>query len=408
MTSRYIFLFLTTLSIILSTGCSKDDKDMDIPDIPSDTITIGALLSLTGNWSTLGKTSELAMEIALDDINLFMQDIGSGYRFTGKVYDTKLEVDQAVEAIEAAKSEGIRFLVGPQSSSELAAVKTFADDNAMYVVSQGSTAGSLSIPDDNIFRFCPDGQLEGEALAQTIYDSGVRGLVTVARDDVGNTGLKESIDQAFTDLGGTIYDMDHYADNISDFDPVIASLEDHLNTAIGAHGSDAVGVYIAAFDEAVDLFAAANDHQVLNSVQWFGGDGITRSEAFTDNELASQFAIKTGFFAPEFGLPSAAASFWEPLQNEIETQTGIEPGAFALATYDALWVIALTYHASDVENQSESITREIFHQNADEFSGVTGSTLLNENGDRTVASFWFWGIEESNGSFSWVQTGSSE
>src|SRR5689334_11230970 len=51
-------------------SCKKTDTD-NTP--PQQTIKVGALLSLTGNWSSLGINSKAALEIAAADINSYME-----------------------------------------------------------------------------------------------------------------------------------------------------------------------------------------------------------------------------------------------------------------------------------------------------------------------------------------------
>jgi len=399
-TSFWIALFA---GLLIFSACNKE-KETD-----TETIHVGALLSLTGNWATLGQSSQSALEIAVEDINRQMESNGSRYRFAVDVYDTKMEPSLALEYLQSAKDQGIRFVIGPQSSSEVAAIKPYADANDMFVVSQGSTAGSLSLSGDNIFRFCPDDKLEGKALAKTIYDSGIRGLVTAGLDDVGNIGLINGVTSAFTDLGGTVYTVAAYASGTSDFTPVITEIENKINTATGQFGAAATAVYIAAFDEGADLFAQAKNNALLSSVQWYGGDGITKSNAFVSNTDAAAFAATTHFFAPEFGLPEETASLWTPLIEEIKARTGgVEAGAFALACYDALWTIANTYEAADVDNLDAASVRTAFEQEAARYNGVTGSAALNENGDRATAIFDYWGIVNENGTYIWKLAGSSE
>ena len=153
-------LKLKILAVILCVGllfphCSKNDSDG-----ATETITVGGLLSLTGNWSTLGITSQAAMAIAVEDINNYLSNISSRYRFATTVYDTKLQTDLSTQAMSTAKGKGIQFIIGPQSSAEVGAVKAFADANNMIVISQGSTAGAYAIAGDNIYRFCPADNVE--------------------------------------------------------------------------------------------------------------------------------------------------------------------------------------------------------------------------------------------------------
>lgn len=386
--------------------CAKDDTAP--PPSKQKTVKVGALLSLTGNWSSLGLNSKAALEIAADDINHYMEETGSAYRFALSVYDTKLDTALAEQAIAKAKDSGINFIIGPQSSAEVGAVKPFADANNILVVSQGSTAGSLSIEGDNIFRFCPDDLIEGKAMANTIHKAGIKALVTVCRDDAGNKGLQLSTGAAFTALGGTVAALPPYATTTTNFASVIAGIKTKLQDLAASHPTGETAVYLASFDETTELFKQAATDPVLASVKWFGADGVALSAALTGDAGAAAFAATTGFFAPTFGLPLQAESKWQPLAQAIKGRTGIDPDAFALASYDALWVIALTYQATAGIDADFAKLKTFFQRQAGIYYGVTGPTLLNEVGDRAVGSFDYWGIALQNGTYVWKQTGKSE
>jgi branched-chain amino acid transport system substrate-binding protein len=402
---KFIFtpvLFFLIICFSFQSCTKTDDRTLQR------TINVGALLSLTGNWSSLGITSKAALEIAVDDINDYMEETGSKYRFTTTVYDTKLDTTQAKQFITEAKYSGIDFIIGPQSSAEVGAVKQFADANNMLVVSQGSTAGSLSIANDNIFRFCPNDLIEGTAIANTIHKAGVKGLVTVSRDDAGNKGLQQSTGTAFTNLGGNIAAIAPYATTTTDFTAVVAEIKNKIQNFSALYGSAETAVYLASFDEAVELFKQAASDPVLSSVKWYGGDGVTLSAALVSDEVAAGFAAATNFFSPTFGLPTPAQSKWQPLAEAIKQRTGTDADAFALACYDALWVIASTYNATSGIEAGFDKLKTVFKEEANIYYGVTGPTLLNEYGDRAIGSFDYWGIVSQNGTYTWKLTGKSE
>ena len=129
--------FLTSVVTLLLICFSFQSYTKTDTTTAQQTVNVGALLSLTGNWSSLGITSKAALEITT-------------------VYDTKLDTALAKQFIEKVKDSGVNFVIGPQSSAEVGTIKQFADANNILVVSQGSTAGSLSIANDNIsLQFSP-------------------------------------------------------------------------------------------------------------------------------------------------------------------------------------------------------------------------------------------------------------
>lgn len=401
---KYTLAALLAL-VLLNTSCKKEKENK----IPENNVKIGALLSLTGNWSTLGITSKAAIDIALEEINAYTSKNGSVYRFSSVVYDTKLDATLASQYIAAAKGEGCRFILGPQSSAEAGAVLNYANANNMLVVSQGSTAGSLRIDYDNLYRFCPADDVEGVAMGKSIYNDGIRALVTAARDDAGNKGLQLSVGQAFNTLNGMVSVTAPYsAAANTDFTALLADIKARIVQYQSSYATNQIAVYLASFDECVELFQQAASDPVLSSVRWYGGDGTALSAAITGNAAAADFAIATKYFAPAFGLPAEAITRWQPLADKIKARTGIAPDAFALAAYDAVWVMAMSYNSFPNAQPEFSQLKSEFVKQAEQYNGTTGSTRLNSAGDRATGAYDYWGITKDGSSYKWVVVGQSE
>jgi branched-chain amino acid transport system substrate-binding protein len=381
-------------------SCGKDD--------PKRTVSVVGLFSLTGNWSSLGITSKAALEIASEDINQYLTSKKANYGISFTVNDTKLEPELTKSFFIQAKNAGTKFIIGPQSSAGLADLKPLIDDAELLVVSQSSTAGSLGIPNDAIFRFCPPDKIEGAATAATIYAKGFRGLVTVSRDDAGNTGLQTSTGAAFTAKGGQTVAVAPYATTGANYAALVASIKTQVSTLITAHGAAKVGIYLASFDEGVEIFKLAAADPVLNSVKWFGGDGVVLSTAFLSDAAVAEFAIKTGFFAPSFGLSVATESQWKPIAARIKAKTGVEPDAFALAVYDIAWTIAYTLEATNGSTTDFANTKNKFNEQANTRSGIVGPQALDVNGDRAAGTFDYFGIVKEGSAYVWKLVGKSE
>lgn len=398
---KILFTAIAVIGIVATfQSCRKHD--------PPRTISVVGLLSLTGNWSSLGITSKAALEIATDDINKYLagKNIRYGLKFTA--YDTKLDAELTKSYFAKARYEGAKFIIGPQSSAELAALKPLSDDAELIVISQSSTAGSLAIPNDAIYRFCPPDKIEGAATAATIYTKGFRGLVTVSRDDAGNKGLQASTGAAFMAKGGQTAAIAPYATTTANYAALIAAIKTQVNTLIGVYGVDKVGIYLASFDEGTEIFKLAATDPVLSNIKWFGGDGVVLSAAFLSDAAVADFAIKTGFFAPSFGLPVATEAQWKPVAARIKAKTGIEPDAFALAAYDAAWTIAYTLEATGGSTIDLTHVKGKFVDQANTRPGITGVTALDVNGDRAAGSFDYFGIVKEGSGYVWKLVGKSE
>ncbi len=273
-------------------------------------------------------------------------------RFRFLVRDTQLDPAKALDAIRDLDQRGVRIIIGPQSSAEVAMIKAYADAHNILVISQGSTASSLAIPGDNIFRFCPNDTREAEAIVALLQHDGIRAIVPLWRNDAGNNGLHDSVQIRFQALGGAVTSGFRYEPTTSDFSAATNSVASQIASLIGGGvNPSAIAVYLAAFDEAVDVFHSAQGNPTLSSTAWYGSDGVALSAVLTGDSSAAAFAASAGYPNPIFGLPDALRNRWQPIADAIEARTGIMPDAFALSAYDALFVVNLALqHAKPQKN----------------------------------------------------------
>jgi branched-chain amino acid transport system substrate-binding protein len=365
-------------------------------------VKIGVLADLSGPWSTLGKNTVAALHIAAGQI---AAETGGQSRFRLLVRDTHLDPSRALDAIRDLDQRGVKIVIGPQSSSEVAEIKQFADAHNILVISQGSTASSLAIPGDNIFRFCPNDTREAEALVALLRHDGIRAIAPLWRNDRGNNGLHDSVQIRFQAFGGRVTSGFRYEPTTTDFSTATNSVASQIASLIASGiNPSAIAVYLAAFDEVVDVFHSAQANPTLANTAWYGSDGVALSAALTGDSSAAGFAASVGYPNPIFGLPDALRNRWQPIADAIEARTGIMADAFALSTYDALFVVNLAlYHAKPQKNFG--IFKAAFVDEAEHYRAVTGSTMLDAAGDRLNGDFDFWAVRLRNGNYTWVRVG---
>ena len=101
-------------------------------------------------------------------------------------------------------------------------------------------------------------------------------------------------------------------------------------------GGRKTAVYLAAFDEVVDLFHEAAKDPVVSSVPWYGSDGVALSRRLAGDRPAASFASHRRYPNPTLGLDSAATKRSAALRRRARARLGSDPDALALAAYDAL------------------------------------------------------------------------
>lgn len=383
--TRRAGLGLLAASPLLSRGLDSD-------------ITIGALLSLTGDWSTLGIASRALLEIAVGEINDFHAALGAPGRVRLRVEDTRLEPAAAVSATQAMAGSGVKFVIGPQSSSEARSILPVLEQNGMIAISQGSTAGSLSLPGDNLYRFVPDDAGEAAAVVGMAKAHGIRRIVPAWRADAGNRGLAIAVRRLFTAAGGIVTPGIEYGADATAFGDVLRTISSEA--AVGPAAQTAV--YLASFDEIVDAFRAAGAVAGLDGYRWYGGDGVALSAPLAADAQAAAFAARTKFVAPTILRPHSAESKWRPLVDAVTERTKVEPDAFALAAYDACWCGVLARMLAG--GSYVPAMKVALAQTAETYFGGTGWCRLNANGDRAYGDFEFWGLDSGK----WMSMGTFE
>src|SRR5438876_9664920 len=198
---------------------------------------IGVLATLNGSGSSLGIDTVAALQIAEEQLVADAISQHGGYRFNFFVRDTQHDPAKALEAIKDLDRRGVQIIIGPQTSSEVAMIKPYADAHNILVISQGSTAHSLAIPGDNIFRLCPDDVLEAEAIVALMLHDGISNIVPLWRNDAGNNGLHDSVKAQFEALGGTVASGFRYETTTTDFSAATSSIASQITTLVGG-GTD--------------------------------------------------------------------------------------------------------------------------------------------------------------------------
>ena len=397
---------LCLLPIVLSACGDDDDDDADATEGDEDAaatdddaddaaadseILVGALLDFSGSWITLGRASEATLNIAVDEINQQLEADGSDERVRLVIEDTGLDPDTALEKLQELHDLGVQVVVGPQSSSEVSALKDFADENDILLISQGSTASTLSMPGDNVFRFAPDDRQEAGALLPLMLDDGVQTVLPVCRNDQGNQGLCDSVSAGFEEAGGTSLPAIDY-----ETDADLAGVIEQISAALEGSDSSTTAVYLAAFEEVVDIFNEASAAG-LDTVSWYGTSSLALSPVLIaeENEEAELFAEAVNFPNPIFGLDPENSSRWQPLADEVAAEVDFEVDAFALSTYDILNIAVEAYLAAGFDD-FEAYKAE-FVEIAASHDAVTDSSELNEAGDRLTAAFDFWALQPADG-----------
>ncbi|MDA4111029.1 MAG: penicillin-binding protein activator [Thaumarchaeota archaeon] len=372
----------------------------------SGTISIGVLDDLTDGLSGIGAKINFTTHQAINDINAYLQNTPYAGKVTFNVVveDYALDNTKAQNAMNTFKSDGISVTVGPLNSGTAQALLSFANSNQIVMISPSSTAHSLAIPNDYLFRTAPTDIVQGKADAAMMWQDGVKAVIQVYRQDTYGSGLANYTAAAFGVAGGTVADSIPYDATTTNFVPILSTLNTDWNAAVTKYGADAVAIQLIAFDEGATLIqqASTNYPALLKTQQpWYGTDGEQGESVFTNSTIASAIqAVRLP--STVFGFTNSSKT--QTLCKQLFSATSRTCDPYAIGSYDDVWIAALSILACG--QNSGSCVQSVISTVADNYYGVSGWTLLDASGDRAASDYLIYCITGPASSLAWTVCGS--
>ncbi|RLE63523.1 MAG: hypothetical protein DRJ47_09335 [Thermoprotei archaeon] len=366
---------------------------VEVSKLPKE-IPIGLIVDLSGFLSSYGKREQKAAQLAIEDINNFVKAIGLNTTFVLYVEDNQAKADKALAAVQSLASRGVKVIIGPMSSGAVTTVKTFADSNKIIIFSHTSTAVSLAIPNDYVFRAVPTDAIQGKAIATLLKTLGIKKAAVIYLGETWGEGLFTGFKEEFEKNGGEVVGIavDPQATDIS---PEVRKLSDTVKQ-LGVGPETAILTFL--YEQAVQALALAREDPVLKSVRWFGCDGTAGSQRII-NETGDVAVQVGGFLSTVFNPTDSPKK--EEFRNRYVERFNEEPDPYSYNTYDAVWTVALAI-LSVGEYDSEKIAKALPIV-AEKYFGVSGWMRLDENGDRASGDYIILGVVYENGKYVWKE-----
>ncbi|HEY0760833.1 MAG TPA: ABC transporter substrate-binding protein [Pyrinomonadaceae bacterium] len=356
---RLCALFVA-LVIVLSACSTPTDQRT------SNTIKVGAFLSLTGATSAYGVSAANAINLATEETNR------SG-GIDGKQVELEIEDDKSNTAdvpgiVEhLVKEHKVHALIAEPVSTRAMMAAPIAQQNKIVMISSASVKPELTMQGDYIFRACFISSTEGEAIAKYAADRLKAKKVAIILDDKNDYAvvLAGFFADSFKKLGGEIVSQQKYEANATD-----------LNTqmdAIKAAAPDVVfapGFYTTAPLVAREMKRAGIKATLIGSDGWDSPklmDG--GSEPFEGVYFANHFwAGSDDPIAKKFVA-------------DYHAKYGVDPDAGAATAYDAARMLFDAFKRA--KSTDSSAVRDALAQTKD-FPGVTGKITLDANRNAQV------------------------
>ncbi len=371
-----------------------ETKTVEVP-VPalSGTIPIGVLYSNTGHIDTEGP----AVKIAFEEVNEYVKSLGLNVTFVPVEECAEGQATIALEKFQSMVARGVKVCAGPNWSSHCKAIKDYADQHHVVVFSEGSTSPVLAIADDYIFRLPVTDETQCAALAQAMWECGIRHLVVVQRADAWGDGNYESIKKSFEALGGSIDGHIRYDTEKTEFSAEAAALNDLVVELNEKYGADTVGIAVWSFGEFTAFYSACKSYPALVNALWFGSDGYGRSTTLIE-EVPDCY--KTRFLCMIMGTYKSSR-FYALEEKYLKLSGGRQLGTYTTHMYDIIWLLCKAILEAGVYDGAA--VKEALPKVAEQYFGACGWTKLNEYGDRAESNYELWTIElNATGAPEWV------
>jgi branched-chain amino acid transport system substrate-binding protein len=357
--------------------------------------TIGVSFPLTGELSDVGNQWKTVAQMALNDLNSELANENVKVQFNLVVVDDKTQAQEALTAVQSLAQQGIKVVIGPAASSQVKAVKAYADANKILIVSPSSTSPTLAIPNDFIIRTVGSDAVQAEALAKLAFEQGARNVIVFYRDDEYGQAFAQFFSNVFTSLGGKAT-LTKYATGLADYASEVAQLSSQVKSI----GADAV-VMISFDTDGANILGHAKDDSTLSSVKWFSSEGVHGTTQLLSPEIAT--------FIRKVNLLGTRPVFKEnPVYKDFAARykklTGRDPPVFAANVYDSIILVGKAILLAG-KYDGEAIRAAMFKV-ASNYYGASGWCILNDAGDRMYQDYAIWTVSSVNGTYEYQDVGS--
>ncbi len=330
------------------------------------TIKVGAIWSLTGEFSMAGQPGDKAARLAIKEIN----DSGGvlGKKIEMVTVDGKGNQTETINAMSRlVNNEKVVAVFGLEGGVYVTACAPVAQAAKVpYLVSIGTSA-SLTDPGDYVFMTAMADDFQGDMLAKFCVERLKAKTACVMTDiaDPYSTGISEFFIKGFKKYSNdpkSIISQESYHSGDVDFAAQLTRVK-NLKQA-----PDVLAI-LANPAEAPLIAKQARDLGV--KAQFIGGDGVDSVDLVGLGGKAVEGMVYSTHFFPGHVTNPVAEKFLKDYQAEYKS----EAGAWEALGYDAALLIA---NAIKVAGKAEPEAVRQALSNTKEFQGVTGQYAFDE------------------------------
>jgi ABC-type branched-subunit amino acid transport system substrate-binding protein len=302
--------------------------------------------------------------LALDEIN----NAGGirGRKLAVTYEDTQGNGNQAINAVrKLISADNVQAIIGCGTSTETMAVAPVVEENKRVLITPVSSAASITNAGNFIFRSVPSDSQQAKDLALWIRELKYQKIALIFVNQTWGVGLKNDFVREFQGAGGEILTTES-----SDLD------EKDFRTQLTTMKAKNPEAYVAIVYAKEGGILLKQGKELGITAQFFGADPWTKQQFVDEAGEAGSgvlFTTPARYQGPEFNT----------FAENYRKRYGKEPGIYDAHGYDCMKLLAKAIEEGGLAGPEIQAAMAKIKG----FSGVTGETTFDENGDVTSKGF---------------------
>jgi branched-chain amino acid transport system substrate-binding protein len=347
-------------------------------------ISIGTLLSITGDTKNLGLDSQYGVELAADYLDGTFdstngQIAGHDIAFVNEDDGCSAEGGQTGATTLAADPQIVGVIGTSCSSASLGVADTILTEKGIVVISPSATNPALTTEGTHqrgYFRTAHNDRIQAAVVSDFVtQEKGAKTAVTIHDESPYTQGLTDGFKANFEANGGTVNAEEAINSADKDFKPLL--------TQIAQNAPDVI--YAPDFNPACALIAKQKaTTSGLEDTILTGSDGCSDA---TYTEIAGTSADGVFLSGPDLTAFSGGAFYKDEFVPAYEAAYGSKPlSVFHAHAFDAMNILAISIEEVAIENDDGSLTipRDALIdavENTENYEGVIGTLTCTPDGD---------------------------
>jgi len=193
-----------------------------------ETLTLGALVTLSGAGAAWGQGMKNAAELAADRVNATggLEVAGKKYQVRVVAYDDKYQANEAVTAANRLVFEDkVKYIIGPVGSAPVLAIQPITEKSKVILLTLGFTSKALGL--DKLYTFRPNvttAEVSQPQIDWLVKTQGIKKVGALLPNDETGQQSAGDMEAAYKKAGATLSTKEFFERDRVDFVPILTRM----------------------------------------------------------------------------------------------------------------------------------------------------------------------------------------